>query len=143
VRIKISRFGPIGIEMLGNNELRRGVLERFAIGGRLACAGTEARSAAALMRTPWLGSKRSGETSGQICEAGTFSSISRAPIRTIGSGSARLNRAKLIFGADIREASSVKALAWANAGALRSDATEERSGSASARSTHAAWKASA
>src|SRR5262249_59883309 len=41
-RVKISerrtRLGPIGVEALGSDELGRRALERFAIGGRVACA---------------------------------------------------------------------------------------------------------
>ena len=111
-------------------------------GGWLA-VGTAASSAAARMRTPRLESESSGETSGQSWAVGTFCNMSRAPIRTIGSGSERPVLARLMFEGESRGASSLSALARAKTGALPSDATTASSAAASAWSVHAAWNASA
>ena len=114
---------------------------------RSACGwlgvGTAASSDAARMRTPRTGSDSSGAASGKSCAAGMASSMSRAPIRTIGSGSESAVRAKLIFEGATRDESSLSALARANAGALPSDATAASSAAASAFSVQAEWKASA
>ncbi len=81
------------------------------------------------MRTPRLLSESSGETIGQSCVPGTPSSISSAPMRTIGSGSERPcpapNRCWKAKGSELN---SVRALARANAGALLSgsDGCKER-----------------
>jgi hypothetical protein len=105
--------------------------KRSRSAGGWPAVGSAARSATARMRTPRLESDSSGETRGQICAAGALSSMSRAPIRTIGSGSARPVLVRLMFDDDTRDASSVSALARANAEVLRSDATAESSAAAS------------
>ena len=69
--------------------------------------------------------------------------MSSAPIRTIGSGSESPLLASLIFDGERCSASSLSALARANAGAWRSDATMASSAAASAWSVHDAWNASA
>src|SRR6516225_890576 len=73
--------------------------------------GTAASNAAARMRTPRLESDKSGETSGQSCAAETFASMSRAPMRTMGSGSDRPACARPMFAGESHGASSVIALA--------------------------------
>ena len=59
--------------------------------------GTAAKIDTALIRTPRLGSERSGETIGQIRSPERPSSMSSAAIRTIGSGSANPLRASSMF----------------------------------------------
>src|SRR5256886_15653738 len=105
--------------------------------------GPAASSAAARMRTPRLESERSGDTSGQICEAETLASMSSAPIRTIGSGSASALRARLMFAGETYGASSVSALARANDAVFGSAETAARRVAASVWLRHAEWKASA
>src|SRR6516225_5023135 len=106
-------------------------------------AGTAASRAAARMRTPRLESERSGDTSGQICEGETLANISRAPMRTIGSGSTNALRARLMFASETYGASSLNAPARAKAGVFASAATTASKAATSAWSFHAAWKASA
>ena len=84
-----------------------------------------------------------GEASGQICDTGTFASMSSAPIRTNGSGSASALRARLMIDDEGRDPSSFSAAARATPGALWSDATMDKSAAASAASVQAAWNASA
>src|SRR5262249_44356201 len=104
--------------------------------------GTVASSDTARMRTPRLESASSGDTSGQICAAETFASMSSAPIRTIGSGSASALRARLIFAGETYGARSVSALARAKAGAFGSAATTPSRVAASAWAVPAEWEAS-
>ena len=65
------------------------------------------------MRTPRLESVNSGEASGQICDAGRFPSMSSAPIRTIGSGSANALRARGMIDDEGCAPSSLRAVARA------------------------------
>ena len=102
-----------------------------------------ANSAAALMRTPRTGSDRSGETRGHACSAGTLSSMSMAPIRTIGSASLRPARARSMVDGDTCEASAVSRLARAIEGVSLILALAARSAAALALPVQAASSASA
>ena len=96
------------------------------------------------MRTPRLESESSGETSGQSWRGGhALQHVEGAdPHHRIGIGKPGPRQV------DVRrreraDASSLSALARANAGALPSAATAASSAAASAWSVHAAWNASA
>ena len=133
-----SPLGTVRIELLGGDVFGGGAREPFTVGGRLARRGDrgEQRNGPEAHAPIGVGQQRRDQR--PDLRSGALSSMSRAPIRTIGSGSPRPFRARAMFAADTSGASSVNALARANAGVALSDATEASSAPASGWSVHAA-----
>ena len=129
-----ARFRPIGVEALRGDELGRRALEALR-DRREAGSRSEPRRAArrpGCARRDW-NRTAAAKRAARAATAGTFSSMSSAPIRTIGSGSAEARpRQSRCSMARRATPSSLSALARAIAGALRSAATTASSAAASA-----------
>jgi hypothetical protein len=138
---RCAGFRSVGVGALRGDKLCCSLFEGSAIRRRLACGRNGREKGSRPDADAAYGSARSGDTQGQIWPAGMFSSMSRAPIRTIGSRSVSAVRAVATLAGETREASSSRALARATAGTFPPTAITARSAAASASLARAAWNA--